>query len=76
MNLKSLAQNMILDPFGSFLDPFGPILGTLEYTLGNFDSKSFDQSQKQTSGMNLKSLVQKTDFWNLFWTLLDPFCAP
>ena len=73
MNLKSLAQNMILDPFGSFLDPFGPILGTLEYTLGNFDSKSFDQSQKQTSGMNLKSLVQKTDFWNLFGPFLDPF---
>ena len=48
MNLKSLASKMrflaFLDLFGLFLDPFGPFSGTLEYTLGNFNSKSFNQS--------------------------------
>ena len=45
MNLRSLAQKLdFWTLFGPFLDPFGPFLGTLEYTLGNFDSKSFHQS--------------------------------
>ena len=47
MNLKSLAQKTdfwtFWIHFGPFLDPFGPFLCTLEYTLGNFDSKSFHQ---------------------------------
>ena len=81
MNLKSFASKirflLFLDPFGNhfgpFLDPFGPFLGTLEYTLGNFDSKSlhlhnyFDYHiclSFRSSGFRHKNFLSLKSPWN------------
>ena len=77
MNLRSLAQKLdFWTLFGPFLDPFGPFLGTLEYTFGNFDSKSFIKIHLWYESQAFSSKTRYLAFLDPFGPFFGPFWTP
>ena len=69
----SSSKIRFLDPFWTL---FGPFLGTLEYTFGNFDSKSFIKIHFWYESQAFSSKTRYLAFLDPFGPFLDPFGPP